>query len=185
MSERARREAGLQLDGDFERFVRVCSVSLYRTALLLAGDRSRAEDLLQLALLRTARRWANARNAPEAYARRVLVNLSRDHHRLLRRRVAESPLEGALAVAAVDDSAAIVAERHVVLQALRELPARQREVVVLRFYLDLSVAEAADVLDCSEGTVKSYSARAIARLRTLLSPDVSAITVPPEASHGD
>ncbi len=158
------------IDREFEQFVRRCSGSLFRTALLLSGDGARAEDLLQMALLRTARRWSTARDAPESYMQRVLVNLSRDDHRRASRRVAEQPLDnvGSLALSRPQSSFDAILERDAVLYALRQLPGRQREVIVLRFYLDLSVIDTAALLGCSQGTVKSYTARAIARLKTLL-----------------
>ncbi len=159
---------GAELDRDFESFVRRCSGSLFRTALLLSADHSDAEDLLQLALLRTCRRWKSARESPEAYARRVLVNLCHDSHRQARRRVGEEPLDRADLLAAPSDAVDAVLGRNAVVMALRQLPSRQREVVVLRFYLDLSIAQTADAIGASEGTVKSYTARAITRLRTLL-----------------
>src|SRR4051812_16984443 len=69
---------GMRLDSTFEEFVEGRSTALLRTAYLLTGDRGHAEDLLQTALLRTARHWSRVRGSPEAYARQVLVNLSRD-----------------------------------------------------------------------------------------------------------
>ena len=76
---------------EFDDFVRERSAVLLRTAYALVGDYGHAEDLLQTALLRTARRWTVARDAPEAYARRVLVNLCRDRVRWLRRRPRKVP----------------------------------------------------------------------------------------------
>lgn len=185
MSAGAPGDGGSGLDADFERFVQRCSGSLFRIALLLSGDRSRAEDLLQLALFRTARRWSKARDSPEAYARRVLVNLSRDHDRRARRRVSEDPLDRADAIAGPQDAVGAILERDCVLNAVRQLSARQRELIVLRFYLDLSVAETAQMLGCSEGTVKSYTARAINRLRTLLTDDSSTLAAHAEVPHDD
>lgn len=154
---------------EFEDFVRARSAVLLRTAYALVGDYGHAEDMLQTALLRTARRWAAARDAPEAYVRQVLVNLCRDRVRWLRRRPRESVLaEGAAPPGAVDGLAEQVGQRHSVIQALRHLPAAQRHVIVLRFLEDLSVAETADLLGISEGTVKSYTARALSTLRVIL-----------------
>jgi DNA-directed RNA polymerase specialized sigma24 family protein len=79
----------------FDEFVAASADRLVRTAYLLCGDRGHAEDLVQTALLRTARRWRTARRQPEAYARRVVVNLAKDRWRDLARRPAESPLDGA------------------------------------------------------------------------------------------
>jgi RNA polymerase sigma-70 factor (sigma-E family) len=158
----ARNEEG------FEQFVAGSAATLLRSAYLLTGDRGQAEDLLQLTLLRTARRWHVARRAPEAYARRVLINLFRDQWRRSQRRVDEQPLDDASAEAASGHFADILAGREAVIAALRQLPARQREVLVLRFYSDLSVAETAAAIGASEGTVKSYTSRALARMRVLL-----------------
>jgi RNA polymerase sigma-70 factor (sigma-E family) len=159
----------VRVDQSFEAFVEECSPGLLRTAYLLTLDRGHAEDLVQTALLRAVRHWRSARVAPLAYVRKVLVNLALDRRRTLRRRVTETPL-------LTDEStppshsglAERAAERQMVVDALRRLPQRQRQVVVLRFFADLSVPETAQVLGCSEGTVKSYTARALSRLRELL-----------------
>jgi len=154
----------------FELFVAGASGRLLRTAYLLCGDRGHAEDLVQLTLLRTARRWPHARRRPEAYARRVLVNLAKDRWRTLHRRVAEvAPTSIEAEVAVPDDDT--VLEREGLLAAIRELPAGQRAVLVLRFFDDLSVADTAAALDCTEGTVKSQTSRALARMRSVLDPE--------------
>jgi RNA polymerase sigma-70 factor (sigma-E family) len=149
----------------FETFVADASGRLLRTAYLLSGDRGHAEDLVQTALLRTARRWRRARRQPEAYARRVLVNLAKDRWRSRSRRVAELGAVDVEVAVPPDDS---VVERERLLAAIRQLPAGQRAVLVLRFFDDLSVAETAAALDCSEGTVKSQTARALDRVRSAL-----------------
>ncbi|HEV2378097.1 MAG TPA: SigE family RNA polymerase sigma factor [Streptosporangiaceae bacterium] len=154
---------------EFEDFVRARSAALLRTAYALVGDHGHAEDMLQTALVRTARRWAAARDAPEAYVRQVLVNLCRDRVRWLRRRPRESVLaETAWLPGVVDGLAEQVGQQQSLIQALMALPSRQRHVVVLRFLEDLSVAETADLLGISDGTVKSYTARALASLRVIL-----------------
>lgn len=160
----------MRVDPTFETFVEGRSTALLRTAYLLTGDRGHAEDLLQTALLRTARHWSRARDSPEAYARRVLVNLSRDRVRWLFRRPREAPMppDPDSVVAAVDAGHEQVAERRVVATALAKLPIRQRQVIVLRFFEDLSVEQTAEVLGFSTGTVKSHTSRALARLRELL-----------------
>lgn len=160
---------GMKASQEFDEFVRERSAALLRMALALTGDHGHAEDLLQMALLRTARRWASARNAPEAYARQVLVNLCRDRIRWLRRRPAERVLaEAAAPLAAADPVAEQVGQRRSLIQALTGLPTAQRHVVVLRFLEDLSVAETAELLGISPGTVKSYTARALSSLRVIL-----------------
>jgi RNA polymerase sigma-70 factor (sigma-E family) len=156
----------------FEAFVADASGRLLRTAYLLSGDRGHAEDLVQATLMPTARRWARARHQPEAYARRVLVNLAKDRWRSLRRRVDEVGVEGESSeVAGPEDDT--VLEREQLLAAVRQLPARQRAVLVLRFFDDLSVVETAAALDCSEGTVKSQTSRALGRMRTVLDASTS------------
>jgi RNA polymerase sigma-70 factor (sigma-E family) len=159
----------MRVDPTFEAFAERSSTALLRTAYLLTGDRGHAEDLLQTALLRTARRWATARQAPESYVRKVLLNLSRDRIRRLMRRPRERPL-----VSMVDTVGAIgshdhrVVERRMVVEALARLPMRQRQVIVLRYFEDWTVEETAELLDMPTGTVKSYTSRGLARLRELL-----------------
>jgi RNA polymerase sigma-70 factor (sigma-E family) len=156
-----------ELDPAFEAFVRTRSPSLLRTAYLLTGDRGHAEDLLQTTLLRVAWRWSAASAQPEAYARRVLVNLSRDRWRNLSRRVRERHHPD-LPQLPFPDAAEQVADRESLTQALRHLPTRQREVIVFRFFADLTIADTAAALGCTEGTVKAYTSRALSRLRELL-----------------
>jgi len=159
----------MRVDPTFEAFVERESTALLRIACLLTNDRGHAEDLLQVALLRTARRWTVAREAPEAYVRKILLNLSRDRVRWLTRRVRERPLASDQeAVAAVASHDHLVAERRLVLDALARLPVRQRQVVVLRYFEDRSVEQTAELLDMPPGTVKSHTSRALARLRELL-----------------
>jgi RNA polymerase sigma-70 factor (sigma-E family) len=151
----------------FEAFVADASGRLMRTAYLLCGDRGHAEDLVQTALFRTARRWHRARQQPEAYARRVVVNLAKDRWRALGRR----PGEAEAALETLDTATPghdHLLERERLLAAIRQLPAGQQAVLVLRFLEDLSVAETAATLDCSEGNVKSQTSRALDRIRDVL-----------------
>jgi len=174
---------GMRVDRSFETFVEEHSAGLLRAAFLLTLDRGYAEDLLQTALLRTARRWGTARAAPVAYVRKVLLNLSHDRRRAIGRRPAELPIMDDLASAGVTDGPAEpVAERRVVVAALAALPMAQRRVVVLRFFEDLTVAETARLLEISEGTVKSYTVRALARLRELLT-DADSSSDTTEVTH--
>jgi RNA polymerase sigma-70 factor (sigma-E family) len=159
----------MDLDPSFAEFVSSRSAQLIRTAYLLTGSRADAEDLVQLALVRTARHWEAAREAPGAYTHRVLLNLARDRHRHRTRRPKEHPLEDAAPQTDPrSDHAGQVNERDAILRAVKLLPERQREVVVLRFYADLNVAETAEAIGASEGTVKTHTSRALATLRTLL-----------------
>jgi RNA polymerase sigma-70 factor (sigma-E family) len=161
-------------DTSFDLFVARCSTRLLRAAYLLSGDRQVAEDLLQAAMIRTARRWSAAQAAPEAYARKVLINLARDRGRRTRRRVGEvlvgeTPLPpGHNDTQHTADHADLVADRDAIQAALAALPERQREVIVLRFYADLSVTETAAAIGTPEGTVMSDTSRALSRLRELL-----------------
>ena len=157
----------------FEEFVQACSPRLFRTALLLTGqDRATAEDLLQLALERAYRHWGRVCRSgdPERYVRRILANAANDRWRRAVRRP-ERPLDSRHADLVVADQADTVAERDFLIRALAGLPPRQRTVLVLRYYNDLSEAEIADVLGCSVGTVKSQASRGLARLREVAVPD--------------
>lgn len=154
---------------DFEDFVQSGSTRLLRTAHLLTGDRTEAEDLLQMTLMRVARHWRTAETAPGPYATRVLINLTRDRARRARRRVVEAPWAGAETMPAGDaELSDQIARRALLMAALARLPDRQREVLVLRFYGDLSVEETAAATGTSPGTVKSHTSRALARMRELL-----------------
>lgn len=154
-------------DSSFEAFVNRCSTRLLRSAYLLCGDPQVAEDLLQVTMMRTARRWRAASASAEAYARTVLVNEARDRARRGRSRVREVPL-GEGEAGTTTDHTERYADRVAILDALAALPQRQREVIVLRFYADLSVRETADAIGASAGTVMSYTSRAVSRLRELL-----------------
>jgi RNA polymerase sigma-70 factor (sigma-E family) len=166
---------------DFDEFVVGRSQALLRTAVLLLGDRHDAEDLLQTALLRVARHWSRARESPDAYTRRVLINLAYDHSRY-RRRHPESPgpLPDRPQAPPTDGEHD---ERDDLLRVLRELPERQRATVVLRFWEDLSVADTAALLGCSEGTVKSTTSKALARLRRVLDVPALATSIGADDVH--
>ena len=152
----------------FRAFVAGYSPTLLRAAFLLLRDRGAAEDLVQVTLLRTFRRWRHAQAAPEAYTQRVLVNLCRDHWRHRRRHPEPDTLEHAELPASPVDLTDRFAQRQALAQAMGDLPSQQREVLILRFFLDLSVAETAERLGIAEGTVKSSAHRALAQLRDLL-----------------
>jgi RNA polymerase sigma-70 factor (sigma-E family) len=149
----------------FEEFVRARTAALSRTAYLLTGDHQLAEDLLQVALTRVASRWAQLRGGtPDAYTRRVMVNEITSWRR--RRRYHERPSDRVPDGESTADPAAATVRRVVVGQALAQLAPRQRAILVLRFYEDLSEADTAATLGCSVGTVKSGTHAALARLRT-------------------
>lgn len=165
-------------DGEaaFEAFVRSSGPSLLRTAFLLTGDRGLAEDVLQVALERTARHWDRLRGSAEAYARRAVINSARDGHR---RRLAR-PVEASLAQAGEPveaDPTVTVDLRDSLVAALRRLPERQRSVVVCRYVLDLDERETAEALGVGIGTVKASGNRGLAALRQLV-PDVVLVGAP-------
>jgi RNA polymerase sigma-70 factor (sigma-E family) len=169
----------------FEEFVRGRSAQLFRLAMLLTGqNRAEAEDLLQIALERAYRRRAtlSGGRSPEPYVRQILVNASVDRWRSLRRR-AEQPLDARDPGRAVQDAAGEIADRDLLLRALAALPPRQRAVLVLRYWEDLSEAEIARMLGCSVGTVRSQVSRGLARLRETAAirvPDQTGPAVPDE-----
>ena len=154
-------------DPSFEDFVAGSSARLFTMARLLSsGNRAEAEDLLQGAYERAYRRWGriSRRADPERYVRQILVNASVDRWRWLRRHP-EIPLLVSQADPGAADTAAAVADRDLLLRGLAALPPRQRAVLVLRYFEDLSEAQTAMMLGCSVGTVKSQAARGLARLR--------------------
>ena len=152
-------------DEDFTELVHGSWASLYRTAYLLVGDHALAEDLVQTSLAKTYAAWGRVRepSAATAYARTALVNTAMSWFRKKSWR-AEHPTEHLPEVGHESDPT----DRPAVLTALATLPPRQRAVVVLRYYDDLTVAATAQALGCSEGTVKSQTFDALARLRVVL-----------------
>jgi RNA polymerase sigma-70 factor (sigma-E family) len=160
-------------DEVFRVFVLNESPALLRTAWMLTGDRSLAEDLLQTALARTWPHWARISRdgTPGAYVRTVMVRTYSSWSG--RRWCGELPSEELPERAAEERAFGAADERDRLTRALAELPRRQRAIVVLRYYLDLSEQQAADALGCSVGTVKTQASRGLARLRTL-SPDLYA-----------
>jgi RNA polymerase sigma-70 factor (sigma-E family) len=148
----------------FRSFVTGRSQALLSTAYLLTHDWGRAEDLLQSALVRSWIAWRRIAGDPEPYVRRVIVN---EYLAWWRRRWrGEVPTE-VLPDAPADrtDHAAELGARDAMWRLIGTLPRRQRAVIVLRYYEDLSEREIADVLGCRPGTVKSQAAKALTRLR--------------------
>jgi len=142
-----------------------------RTAFLLTGDRGHAEDLVQLALERTARRWSGLAGSPEAFARRVLLHAATDRWRRRRARVQE--VFDDVHEPSIADGVDQLLLRRDLVAALQQLPSQQRAALVLRYFLDLSEKETARELDISVGTVKSAVSRALDRLRTLVPADLN------------
>ncbi|MEU1334992.1 SigE family RNA polymerase sigma factor [Streptomyces sp. NPDC005865] len=166
----------VQEQESFREFVAARSPALLRTAVLLSGgDRHAGEDLLQNALVRAAGRWQRI-DEPEAYVRRILCRQQVSRWRLKWPRrelaVAEPPER-----AASGDGTSAAELRIVMRGALAKLTARQRTVLVLRYFEDLPEAEVAAVLGCSVGTVRSTTHRSLARLRTL-APELARLDAP-------
>ncbi len=151
----------------FDEFVRARSPGLLRAAYLLTGDSQLAEDLVQNALVKTSLAWRRLERQEnaDAYARRVLYNQQVSWWR--RRRVQEV-LDEAVPEQAGSDVYGGVDLRLSLRAALLALPARQRAVIVCRYFDDLSEAETAEVLDMAIGTVKSQAHRALAALRATI-----------------
>ena len=148
---------------DFKAFAASRWPGLVRLAFGLTGDRWLAEDIAQTALARAYVAWRRVSRAddPDAYVRRILVNAS--NRRFRKRRFTEQP--GELPDLPVDGPADLIGERAALFAALHQLPQRQRAVIVLRYWQDLTDAQIAATLGCSPGTVRSQLSRALAKLR--------------------
>jgi RNA polymerase sigma factor (sigma-70 family) len=150
---------------------------------MLVGSRSDAEDLAQETLIVMHRHWARLRepDAAESYALKTLVRLARKHLRRLHLR-RETPLPGR---SEVDEPVATTVEIGPDLMvALAALPVRQRETIVLRYFLDLSIADTAVVMRCSAGTVKSQTSDALTAIRMHLATPAQQPVLGKD-SHGD
>ena len=151
-------------DEEFREFMRGRWPAMVRLAYGLTGDLGHAEDVAQGAFARAYASWERVMRTgdPDAYVRRIVIN--ENNSRFRKRRVAEHLVDavpeppGRSPADPVSDSAAL-------LKALRRLGPRQRAVIVLRFWMDMSEAETAAALNCSVGTVKSQASRALAALR--------------------
>jgi RNA polymerase sigma-70 factor (sigma-E family) len=156
----------------FDEFVSGNLEQLLRTAYLITWDVGEAEDLVQECLFKVARRWSRVRRMaqPRAYVRRILLNLALDDARGRGRRRDELDGVSAIAEDPSRDLLGGLETRAELLDALARLTARQRAVLVLRYFNDLTEAQTAEVLGCSPGTVKSNASRGLARLREALTP---------------
>jgi RNA polymerase sigma-70 factor (sigma-E family) len=170
-----RWEGGLRIEDDagFREFARDRTLALRRTAYLLCLDWHFAEDLVQTALVKLYRVWPRIRQSEsiDNYVRRVLTRCWLDEGRRPWRR--RERRDGVVPESAGDrlDPAVVAAENglsDLLLRALAEIGPRQRAVVVLRFCLDLSIADVASTLGCSEGTVKSQATRGLDALRVIV-----------------
>ena len=160
---------------DFDAFVIARGAALVRFAHALSGDRGLGEDLCQSVLAKAHRRWRKIDGDPEPYVRAAIV------HELVswRRRRSNTEQPGELPDVPVSGPLDALAERDAMWQLLRQLPHRQRAVLVLRYWQQLSDAEIAGLLRCSEGTVRSSASRAFAVLRQ--HPDLAGLTLPADA----
>jgi RNA polymerase sigma-70 factor (sigma-E family) len=149
---------------DFRAFVQTRRQPLVRTAYLLTGDSGDAEDLVQMVLAKAYTSWRKvvAADQPDAYVRRMLVNAHLSLHR--RRRVTQL-LTSRTPDRPVPDGTGRIAERSALAAALDRLPARQRAVVVLRYWEDLPEGQVAQALNCAVGTVRSQAHKGLKALR--------------------
>lgn len=159
---------------DFEEFAIASTPSLLRSAYLLTGDQHLAEDLVQSALARTHRSWNRLhRNGnAAAYTRKIMYHLQVAwwRRRRVSERFSEYPMDRSIA-----DSTGDIDLKLSLRTALFKLAPRQRAVIVLRFFEDRTVSQTAEILGCSEGTVKTQSFRALNKLRSVL-PDLTELT---------
>jgi len=152
---------------EYDRFVTERSPRLLRVAYLITRDWATAEDLLQSALVKAWFAWARVEGDPEAYVRRIIVTTHVSWRR--RRWIGEVPHQeppaGWADSSQVSDPAGAYADRDALWRALGQLPHRQRAILVLRFFEDLTEAQTADILGVTVGTVKSQCSRALVKLR--------------------
>ena len=157
---------------EFAELFRASWARLYRLAFAVSGDRAAAEDDLQNAFAKVYAQWGRVQRAehPQAYVRRIVLNevLGGRRKGFLKRERPHAEVETSGSVASPEKA---VVERDAIWAAVRALPPRQRAVVVLRYYEDLSEAEIADALGCSRGTVKSQASAALTALRRV-APDL-------------
>ncbi|WP_369371382.1 SigE family RNA polymerase sigma factor [Promicromonospora sp. Populi] len=151
----------------FTAFARDRSPELSRIAYLLCGDVHRAADLVQLALERTYRAWNRVGDGePFAYARKVIATARIDSWRRTKHDVLVAPTD--LRPGSASDGTQHVVDRDELVRALRQLPAAQRRIVVLRYLLDRTEKQTAEDLGISRGSVKSGASRGLDRLREIL-----------------
>lgn len=150
----------------FRRWAAERQLALLRTAVLLTGDHQRAEDLVQEALTKVALRWRRLSSGnPDAYALQIMVRDNISAWRKRRHEVVTDSAGDAGAAVAVPDGVPAAERRMLLDRALAALTPRQRAVIVLRYYDDLSERDAADALGVTVGTVKSQTHLALRRLR--------------------
>ena len=154
-------------DDEFAEFVSAALPRLLRFGLVLTGNPATAEDLVQTALARSWRAWRlHSIDDPQAFVRKVMVNSYASWYRLMATR--EVLAASVAQTTVIDDEAAYVDDREAVWRALLTLPPKQRTVIVLRYYEELSESEIAAVMGTTTGTVKSQAARALRRLAAVM-----------------
>ncbi|WP_182525429.1 SigE family RNA polymerase sigma factor [Nocardioides dongkuii] len=158
--------AGTTAENDFRAYVVARTPALSRTAYLLTGDAHLAEDLVQTALFKAAKAWHRIEGDPDPYVRRILYTQNVSWWR--QRKLRETALGSYDAAASAPDTDL----RLTLEQALARLTTRQRTVLVLRYFEDLTEVQTAAELGIGAGTVKSIGRQALARLRTL-APDLA------------
>lgn len=159
------------VDQEFSEFVAATSTRLVRVATLLTGDSHLAQDLVQTSLTKTYLNWARASGDPFRYVRRVMINQRTDWWRRRKAR-GEVLTPTTIETAGSDDFTDRHATRDTLLRALRMLTQRERTVLVLRFFEDMTEVQVADELGIAVGTVKSCASRALAKLR--ITPELAA-----------
>lgn len=162
----ARGEMTGKHDDEFAAFATAATPALLRTAWMICGNATQAEDLVQSAMVKVYLRWGKLRQGqPQAYARKCILNDHIDNHRRGRHETTVHQLpEQHHHDREPEDT-------HGIARLLEMLPARERQVVVLRHYVGLTEAEVSDALDISLGTVKSSASRGLARLREALATE--------------
>jgi RNA polymerase sigma-70 factor (sigma-E family) len=167
-------------DDEFAEFAAASSRRLQQAAYLLTGDQHQAEDAAQTALVRTYASWGRIRrDDPYGYARRVLTNYVTDQWR---RPIREYATEVMPDRAEPQDMADEVTRRRALIRALQTLSAKERSVIVLRHYLDVTEVEVGRELDMPLGTVKSLNSRGLAKLRDALG-QAAPTTAAPAPEH--
>lgn len=169
---------------DFSAYFAQSYARVRRTAYLMTGDWHRADDVAQAAFVRLARSWRSVRDRAslDAYVRTCVFREAIDEKRRPWRR--EQAVTEVPELAHPESVAEDVAERFAVAAMLRRLPPRQRAVLICRFYEDLDVAQTAAALGCSQGTVKSQTARALDSMRTAVAGDRRRTLIEEETRHG-
>ena len=152
-------------DAEFREFMHARWPAMVRLAYGLTGDQGHAEDVAQAAFARAYASWPRVRRSgdPDAYVRQIVINENRNRFR--KRRVTERLTNSVLIDVPWADATRESDERSALIAALQRLGPRQRAVIVLRYWLDLTEQETAAALNCSVGTVKSQASRALAALR--------------------